>query len=158
MNDQIPSGFRRHCTLLLVSAGVVWLLVLLMLLAWWWLPRWAPKFVIQYAPMPDMVFRAAIEADGSFTAANTRLIAMGTRAAPFLIDQLHHSHEKTCRLALNALGGIKDPRATEPVITLLTDPREDIQRLAINTLASLGDPRAIPPRSEEHTSELQSPC
>ena len=65
MNAPISSGFRRHRTLLLVSAGVVWLLVLLALLAWWLLPRWAPDFVIRYSPMPDMVFRAAMEDDGS---------------------------------------------------------------------------------------------
>ena len=116
VSDQIPSAVRRHRTSLLVSAGVVWLLVLLALLAWWLLPRWAPNFVIRYSPMPDMVFRAAIDGNGASQTAEARLIAMGRDATEVMIAQLHHADERACALALTVLGGTKDHRAIDAVI------------------------------------------
>lgn len=127
-----------------MSAGIVWLLVLLALLAWWLLPRWAPDFVIRHAPVPDMVFRAAIDGDASTSDASRRLIAMGTRSTPVMVAHLHHSDDKARSLALTVLGEVKDPQATEAVIAVLNDPRESLHALAIKTLGGIGDPRAIP--------------
>jgi len=127
-----------------MSACILWLLVLLALLAWWFLPRWAPDFVIRYAPMPDMVFRAAIDGDGSATKASKRLIAMGTRTTPTMMAQLHHSDDKARSLALTVLGGLKDPQALDAVAAVLDDPKESLQFLAMKALEVIGDVRAIP--------------
>ena len=145
MDEVHKSGTRSHRTLwLLVVSGIVWVLMLLALLAWWLLPRWAPEFVIQYAPMPDMVFRAAIDDDDLTTDASERLIAMGTRATPTMMAQLHHSDEKARSLALTVLGELKDPQAIEAVAAVLNDPQESLQLSAMEALGQIGDARAIP--------------
>ena len=122
----------------------MWLLVLLALLAWWLLPRWAPNFVIRYSPMPDMVFRAAIDGNGASQTAEARLIAMGRDATEVMIAQLHHANELACALALSVLRGTKDLRATDAVIAVLNDPRDSLRSRAIDVLRDFGDPKAIP--------------
>ncbi len=47
--------------------------------------------------------------------------------------------------AVRALGSIGDPRAVEPLIATLTDPRELVRSAAAEALGRIGDPRAIEP-------------
>ncbi|HEX3134670.1 MAG TPA: HEAT repeat domain-containing protein [Planctomycetota bacterium] len=145
MSNTHESGSRSGRTLLLlILAGFLWVSGSIVILAWWLLPRLAPTFVVTHAPFPSLVFRAAIEGKASTVWVSERLTTMKANVAPAMIGQLHHSDDKARSLALTVLGALKDPQATEPIIALLTDPRENLQALAIDSLGRIGDLRSLP--------------
>lgn len=78
-----------------------------------------------------------------------RVVALGERGSPDdvseLIAALEHSSGNVRRLAASALGKIGDPRAVEPLLTLLADEmKPQVRQYIIKALGKIGDPRARP--------------
>ncbi|MEM8884596.1 MAG: HEAT repeat domain-containing protein [Planctomycetota bacterium] len=76
---------------------------------------------------------------------------MGSEAVPDLMAALGRRDlgVKGRRLAASALGGTRDPRAFEPLVTLLKeDPSWQVRADACTGLGKLGDPRAIQPLNQ----------
>lgn len=73
---------------------------------------------------------------------------MGSQSVPELLKALSRKDlgVKGRRLTALALGGTKDPRAYDPLVSLLAkDPSWQVRADAATALAKLGDPRAIEP-------------
>jgi len=73
---------------------------------------------------------------------------MGPQATPDLLRALSRKDlgVKARRFLALALGGTKDPRAFDPLVTLLAkDPSWQVRADAATALGDLGDPRAIEP-------------
>lgn len=73
---------------------------------------------------------------------------MGAQSVPELLKALSRKDlgVKGRRLVALALGGTKDPRAYDPLVSLLqNDPSWQVRADAATGLAKLGDPRAIEP-------------
>jgi len=73
---------------------------------------------------------------------------MGSQSVPDLLKTLSRKDlgVKGRRLTALALGGTKDPRAYDPLVSLLQkDPSWQVRADAASGLAKLGDPRAIEP-------------
>lgn len=76
-----------------------------------------------------------------------RIVAMGNsgdpRYVPELIAALRDGNGNVRRLAASALGKIGDPRAVEPLLTLLArESKPQVRQYAIKALGKIGDPRA----------------
>ncbi|MFT4928415.1 MAG: energy-coupling factor transporter ATP-binding protein EcfA2, partial [Phenylobacterium sp.] len=52
---------------------------------------------------------------------------------------LKHCHTRTRQAAVDALGAIKDPRAVEPLIELLTDRETSVRRSCLGVLANINE-------------------
>lgn len=73
---------------------------------------------------------------------------MGTQATPELLKALGRKEigVKSRRLLARTLGGTKDPRAYDPLVSLLkTDPSWQVRADAATGLGKLGDKRALEP-------------
>jgi ATP-dependent DNA helicase RecQ len=65
-------------------------------------------------------------------------------AIPGLIEALENPDGNIRRLAASALGKIGDPRATEPLLKLLsTEQKQQVRQYAVSALGRIGDPRSI---------------
>jgi HEAT repeat protein len=69
--------------------------------------------------------------------------AAGEPAVPPLLKALEYEDKEARRLAAQALGRIKDPRAVEPLMRKLEDNRSDVRQAAALALGTIGDLRAI---------------
>jgi HEAT repeat protein len=71
------------------------------------------------------------------------LTGIGEPAVPALIAMLESENKHARRMAIGALGGIRDRRAVEPVIVALGEP--ETRSPAVVALGNIGDPRAVEP-------------
>ncbi len=76
-----------------------------------------------------------------------RVVALGQsgnqECVPELIAALHHQDGNVRRLAASALGKLGDPRAVDPLLSLLAaETKPQVRQYAIKALGKLGDPRA----------------
>ncbi len=62
----------------------------------------------------------------------------GVNAVKPLLDALQNSDKLSCRAIAKGLGEIGDPRAVEPLISLLTDPDVETRAVAANALNKIG--------------------
>ena len=66
-----------------------------------------------------------------------------SRHVPELIAALEDENGNVRRLAASALGKIGDPRAVEPLLTLLaSESKPQVRQYAIKALGKIGDPKA----------------
>ena len=79
------------------------------------------------------------------TAAMNALVVFGASSLPTLIPVLKDPNDFARRLACEALGCIRDPRAVEPLIYALRDSKPEVRAGAANALAEIGDSRAVEP-------------
>jgi len=139
-----PMPHKRRLFWMLTTAILFWLVLVVAALAWWLLPRLAPELVALHAPFPGMVIRTVTEGKAPVNVAQQSLINLGPAAVNELLKALPHDKRTVRRMALNALGEIKDRRATSAIIAFLDGPGVDFQPEAFKALALLQDPLAIP--------------
>jgi len=70
---------------------------------------------------------------------------LGSLAIEPLIDTLNINDPIVRRLAVEALGNIRDRRIVDPLIRVLVDQDVRIRRLAVDALAASGDIHALEP-------------
>lgn len=72
------------------------------------------------------------------------LITIGTDAVPALLGLLHDKDWVIRYRAAEALGGIGDTAAVEPLIECTTDEKDHVRYMAAKSLSRMQDPRIIP--------------
>jgi HEAT repeat protein len=98
----------------------------------------------------------ALNDDTTRPAAIEALVKIGPAAVEPLINALRNTSPFLRSAAAEALGGIKDPRAVEPLIrSVLSDSYEYARAEAAWALASMEDPRAVEPLIEALTDQHQ---
>ena len=92
-----------------------------------------------------LLARIVAEQDGMLTFWH-ELVGMAANAVPHLIFLLDNPNQPSRAAAARALGEIGDPRAFEPLLTLLTGRHDspDDRGAALLALGSLNDVRALP--------------
>jgi hypothetical protein len=96
-----------------------------------------------------------------------RVVALGQSGnpenVPELVAALRHEDGNVRRLAASALGKIGDPRAVEPLLSLLADEtKPQVRQYVIKALGRIGDPRAqskleqIANNSQEEAYKIQA--
>jgi len=93
------------------------------------------------AAIPSLLV-ALRDKDSSWAASSLKKI--GTPSIPGLLDALREG-DKPARIgAAWALGGIKDPRATQDLLDALSDNDKGVRETTLCALGLIGEPRAIP--------------
>lgn len=77
--------------------------------------------------------------------ASNALAALGSDGIDHLLNELHAWNKETRLGIIETLGEIKDPRAIEPLVSLLNDKNNEIRWEAALALGEISDPRAIAP-------------
>lgn len=70
-------------------------------------------------------------------------VELGSRASPFLIEQLGQDDSRFRSRAAYLLGRIKDPLAVGPLYKHLKDPEREVRIQVIQALCDLGDERSL---------------
>jgi HEAT repeat protein len=70
-------------------------------------------------------------------------LELGTKASPFLVEQLGHSNPDFRSRAAYLLGQIKDPSTLDPLHRQLKDPEREVRIQVIQALCDLGDEKSL---------------
>lgn len=136
---------RRHGFLALIIAGVCSMLAGVFVLLWFKLPAWVPEWVAEHSPFLDPLLRLSLEELSFESRTRERIVGWGPAMVPALLDRISDHRAPVRELAVSCLGKLKDPRAVEALVTLVTaDSEVEVVKAAVVALGEIGDGRAVP--------------